>query len=217
MTPLSGRQGAAVSSAKGQRVEFDQTRLKAVCSRGQELIRNEDLKALKDLIDAPFAKRTIDLKNPNWHDGIPRKAGWYYLETDTPLHVFLGLASPPKTYANVAGENLPCRNYDLRQRANSLADVVGIDGRLIGTPGVRVVYSGMAQSLGDRAREHTFGHWGTAGLALSRYEQLSNFSWVFYFQENCLTSHSAKHDQITLKLGEQIWRAHNGWPLLCSG
>ena len=69
----------------------------------------------------------------------------------------------------------------------------------------------------DRAKDHTFGHPGTAALAISKYTELVKYRWEFHYMEYNLKyqSPSDERDIIALKLGEEIWRANNGWPLLC--
>jgi len=52
---------------------------------------------------------------------------------------------------------------------------------------------------------------------LANYQALFAYEWNFHYIENTLPSASPAHRDITLKLGEQVWRAIHGWPLLCSG
>jgi len=171
---------------------------------------------LRSIIESDFSKQTIDLSNDQWHRVIPNQAGWYYLETDAPLEVFLQLESPPSEYINEDGEEKKCRNYDISSRSETLVTGLETDGIIIDRAGTRPVYSGMAINLLNRAREHTFGHKGTAGLALANYRELAEYTWTFRYMENNLQYSSKKHRNIILKLGEQIWRSNNGWPILCS-
>lgn len=170
---------------------------------------------ISNIIKSEFTKIEIDLKNTSWHLTIPNKAGWYFIETNTPPEVFVGLSSPPSEYVNESGEMKKCRNYNIPMRVQSLhlAQQVGF---IISSPEIRPVYSGMAKKLRDRAREHTFGHQGTAALALANYSDLHQYKWIFSFKENLNGANSPAHADIALKLGEQMWRATYGWPILCS-
>jgi len=173
--------------------------------------------ALKSLLTSKFSGRSIDLKNEQWHHGVPNKSGWYFVETDAPLSVLTALPSPPSEYTNEDGELKKCRNYDIPARAKALASALGEESIVISRKGLRPVYSGMAKNILNRAREHTFAHQGTAELALANYQALFAYEWNFHYIENTLPSASLAHRDITLKLGEQVWRAIHGWPLLCSG
>jgi hypothetical protein len=174
------------------------------------------MKSLRSIIETDFLEKTIDLSNNQWHLNIPSEAGWYYIETDTPLEVFLQLDSPPSEYMNDDGEVKKCKNYDIPLRTEKLVTGLETGGVIIERDGIRPVYSGMAKNLLNRAREHTFGHKGTAGLALANYQKLRCYNWTFRYKVNKLLLSSEKHQNIILKLGEQIWRANNGWPILCS-
>lgn len=171
---------------------------------------------LKLLIDNKFMAKEINLENDKWHFELPNTAGWYFIETDTPLEIFLELNSPPSEYINAEGELKKCRNYNIASRTEALVGgLLGLD-IIIEKEGNRPIYSGMTQNILSRAREHTFAHKGTAGLALSNYSELNRYKWMFYYKINTLPFSTNKHRDIILKLGEQIWRANNGWPILCS-
>lgn len=176
----------------------------------------QEMETLRSIIESNFIAQNIDLGNNQWHLNIPSEAGWYYIETDTPLEVFLRLDSPPSEYINEDGEVKKCKNYDIASRTETLVSGLETGGVIIERDGVRPVYSGMAKNLLNRAREHTFGHKGTAGLALANYSELANYNWTFRYKINELEFSSNKHRNIILKLGEQVWRANNGWPILCS-
>ncbi|HFQ5086802.1 TPA: hypothetical protein ACGUVT_004420 [Vibrio vulnificus] len=171
------------------------------------------MKQLQDLISSDFTEAKIDLDKSDWHAEIPNKPGWYFLATDIPLEILKGLPAPPKTYVNEAGETKNCKNYNLGQRARSLFD----SPLIISNLGLTPVYSGMAKNLKNRAREHTFGHKGTAALALSNYSCLYKYNWSFYYLENQFKTSSKASEKIMLKLGEEMWRANNGWPILSAG
>lgn len=139
---------------------------------------------LRAIIESDFLEKAIDLGNDQWHLEIPNQAGWYYIETNAPLDDFLQLDSPPSEYINEDGEVKKCRNYDIASRTETLVTGLETDGVIIERDGVRPVYSGMAINLLNRAREHTFGHKGTAGLALANYPELAEHTWIFRFNKS---------------------------------
>jgi len=172
--------------------------------------------ALKALLRSGFETMTIDLRNDRWHKDLTTGAGWYFITTDTPISVLTNVPSPPSEYTNEDGEQKKCGNYDIRSRARTMAALIQDTGILCSGDGVRPIYSGMAKSIVDRARDHTFAHRGTAGLALAYYESLFPFRWTFHYLSMNLPVQSPAHRDILLRLGEQMWRATHGWPLLCS-
>ena len=174
------------------------------------------MQEIKSLMASKFQVKEIDFNNSQWHLDIPTKSGWYFIETDTPNNVFASLSAPPSEYINNDGVAKKCSNYNISARVSSLMSCTGGGGVIGGGP-LRVVYSGMAKNLLNRAREHTFAHPGTAGLALSNYDQIKNFDWKFHYLVNTIEFEIEPHRNVTLKLGEQIWRANNGWPILCAG
>jgi len=171
---------------------------------------------LKEIISSNYSFVTIDLSNNNWHINIPSMPGWYFIETDVPISVFVNLSPPPSEYVNDKGETKKCRNYNLSARAKSHSDDIEKNNLIINSSGKRVVYSGIHKHLMNRAREHTFAHPGTAALALCRYPELKDYNWVFNYRELSSCKNFSNAD-LVLKLGEQMWRAIYGWPLLCSG
>lgn len=174
---------------------------------------------LRALLQAPFTQREIDFTDAQWHIGIPSESGWYFIQSDAPAQVLSNLPSPPAFYLNDEGERKKCKNYDIRTRAMSLAEIAGLQSVVLGGSVIRTVYSGKTKNLLNRAREHTFSHPGTAGLALAKdeYLPLRNYTWSFHYQCNTRPYVSLAHRDVILKLGEQIWRSNNGWPLLCAG
>ena len=162
--------------------------------------------------DGNYACADIDFDDKKWHlklgiDG--KKAGWYFFETTTPYGVLKELEAPPTHYWNKAGERKKVGNYDLGARARryspSLEELFS---------GERV-YSGIRKDLRERARDHVFGHIGTGCLALSNYSVLREHSWKFWYA--CIDDFGPECSQVdlVLNIGEQIWRAHYGWPVLC--
>ena len=155
----------------------------------------------------------VDLTDPWWYSrwDINRGPGWYFIRTDTPVEVLcrqrLWCASYIPRQAEVSRLT---RNYNIAGRASRYADNTKENWN------VNEVYSGMAMSLIDRAREHTFTGPGTAGLALGRYPELAKYSWTFGFLRLDRMDAPPSGHEVLLRLGERIWRASNGWPLLCS-
>lgn len=186
----------------------------------QNSIRNYQpmniLATLANFISQPFTEVVIDFTDSAWHKSrlVPTTAGWYFIETTTPLAVLQGLQAPPNTYLNSKNVVKKTRNFNLKARALEYDKCSPLQGLWLTTK----VYSGMAQNLCSRAREHTFAHRGTFGLALANYHELRNYVWKFWYltSEPLNPCSQITADQILLKLGEQIWRAQNGWPMLCA-
>ena len=177
----------------------------------------KNMQKLSTIVETKFAKYEIDFNNKKWHHGIPNTSGWYFIETNTPVKIFKELESPPKHYKNRNGVKKKCRNYNISKRARAIEAFPIQVGLIITKNNIRPIYSGMAINLMARAREHTFGHPGTAGLALANYSSITEYTWYFQYLENPFDSLENNHRNIILKFGEQIWRSKNGWPLLCAG
>ncbi|MBK3780102.1 hypothetical protein G3A43_07515 [Paraburkholderia aspalathi] len=111
----------------------------------------------------------IDLGDQEWarKSGIPGRAGWYFIRTNTPLDVLSRQALWSRTYAREDGQMAAVRNYDIGARAARFQD------DLAAYWNISDVYSGMASNLLSRAREHTFPNPGTGALALSKYPELA--------------------------------------------
>lgn len=172
---------------------------------------------LSNIIESNFENSVIDFQNAQWTIDIPSTPGWYFIETDTPVGVFRSLPHPSLEYVNNKNEIKKCRNYNLTKRINILENAFNVRDLFIIKEGVRAIYSGKTKNLKARAREHTFGHKGTAGLALVNYKEIYDFKWYFRYRENPFDFNTKEHLDIILKFGEQIWRSKNGWPILCSG
>lgn len=174
------------------------------------------MEKLKKIIESPFSSLKVSFEDENWNKDVQSKAGWYYFCTSAPYSAFIELSPPPSEYENEEGEMKKCRNYNLSARATSHSAESNKNTIVIAGDGEYAVYSGYAKNLKTRSKEHTFAHPGTAGLALSRYPTLRNYIWCFYFKYIDSDKLQYGNRDIVLKLGEQIWRANNGWPLLCS-
>lgn len=159
----------------------------------------------------------MDLAKSDWHTkaSVPDAPGWYFIRTNTPVAV-LTKQVRPFTHYRTKKKNLerPTKNYDIAARADRFTE------NLKDYWNLTEVYSGIATSLLSRAREHTIPDAGTAGLALGHYPALRAYKWTFHYfllDELEIPAVPARARAIMLRLGEQAWRAENGWPLLCSG
>lgn len=171
------------------------------------------MEAFRAFVTGPYKTAKIDLEDRKWHikAGIEDVPGWYYVTTNTPLEVLAAQSLWDTTYIQKRSKKkASVKNYDLSVRAGRYTD------DLARFWNKTIVYSGMASSLMDRAREHSFGDPGNGGLALYRYPELADYDWTFSFLR--LDAHFKQcYDTDTiLKLGEQMWRSANGWPLLCA-
>lgn len=167
-----------------------------------------DLAQHLDHLANPVNMALDDLK---WHINgkIPRSAGWYFIETDTPLEVLKRQHRPQLLYKQKkSGKDAPVKNYDIAGSAARYSD------DLKEFWNTKFVYSGLASNLQTRAREHTFPDFGTAALALSLYPELRKFQWTFSYVELQSFLPDVSCRTMLLTLGEQVWRASNGWPLL---
>ncbi len=162
-------------------------------------------------LDSVASCVNIPLDDPDWHTDafIPSEAGWYFIRTNTPVSVLQAQELWAAKYIRARDrQTANVRNYDLAARAGRYAE------DLKPYWNTSEVYSGMAANLQARAREHTFPDPGTAGLALSRYPALKEYDWMFAFVSLSRFTSSVSCADMLLRLGEQIWRANHGWPVL---
>ena len=155
----------------------------------------------------------IGLDDPSWHTRaqVPPEPGWYYIRTNCPVEVLKQQHLWAQTYTLArSGQGARVKNYDLAARAQRF------DKDLANYWNTAEVYSGMASNLRARAREHTFADPGTAGLALSKYAALHCYEWTFGFITLKRLHPNVSCQEMILRLGEQLWRAKYGWPLLCA-
>lgn len=155
----------------------------------------------------------IDLQNRSWHTdaSIPASPGWYFIRTTAPIEVLQDQQLWAATYTKKkSGALARVKNYDIAERAGRFRSEHAEYWNC------SEVYSGMASKLRNRALEHTFPDPGTAGLALYRYPELAAYEWLFCFVTFERFKYSTAAPEMFLRLGEQIWRAKNGWPVLCS-
>lgn len=164
----------------------------------------EHLESIASCVNIPLADR-------DWHTAanVPPEAGWYFIRTNTPIAVLQKQTLWSSTYVKKRNQQTAkVRNYDIAARAGRYAD------DLKDYWNTSEVYSGMASSLQARAREHTFADPGTAGLALARYPDLVKCDWLFGFVTLGRFTSKVSCPDMMLRLGEQLWRAKHGWPLL---
>ena len=172
------------------------------------------MQPLLDLLDKHASCVAIDLTNPSWHLGweIGAVPGWYFIRTDAPVDVLRRQKRWADTYVTKGGKTKPVAHYDIAARAARYTDDMQAYWN------TTEVYSGLADKLQNRAREHTFPNDpGTIGLALGRYPELASYNWTFGFIRLARLAAPSSGKDMLLKLGEQAWRGRNGWPLLCSG
>lgn len=133
--------------------------------------------------------------------------GWYAIETNTPIDVLdalMRVVDKPK-------------HYDFSERAAATAFMREC-GEIIQPSSVGasyVIYSGIADVLKNRAREHSHGNGGTGCLGLSGYPILGDYKWEFLFRTCAAQVPSAQGNKLVRTVLEQRWRAKHGWPLLC--
>ncbi len=112
-----------------------------------------------------------------YQSGVPAESGWYYVETNTPLEVLARQALWERQYTKkISGVTADVKNYDLQSRC------IRYDPGMAEYWNTSLVYSGLASNLQSRAREHTFADPGTGGLALSKYPELQEYDWLFYYK-----------------------------------
>lgn len=168
---------------------------------------------LATYLDSTHSSVQIDLGNDQWHrhSGIPNTPGWYYISTNAPISLLQQQSIWSTTYPRANDHQIAkVRNYNLQQRASRYSDSLS---PYLNTKGV---YSGLASKLKTRAKEHTFADPGTAGLALSKYPALHDYEWIFHFVTLSRFMADCQCKEVLLRLGEQVWRSTNGWPVLCA-
>lgn len=167
---------------------------------------------LSAYLDSTHSSVQIDLRDNRWHHlGIPREPGWYFISTSAPVTLLQQQSRWAITYTRARDQKIvKVKNYDLQGRINYYSDSLS---QYFST---RAVYSGLAKNLHARAREHTFADPGTAGLSLSKYPALHEHEWVFHFVTLKRFMADCQCQGMLLRLGEQMWRAKHGWPVLCA-
>ena len=168
---------------------------------------------LKEYICGAYKQVAISFDDKKWHvkGGIPNGAGWYFIKTDAPLEVIKRQKIWAETYTlKKSGKKTRVKNYNLQERADRYSS------NLSSYWNINEVYSGLASNLMSRAKDHTFGDPGTGSLCLSRYPELKNYKWSFNYLILDDFIVKCEPPDMILHLGEQLWRAGNGWPILCA-
>lgn len=160
---------------------------------------------LKEIHDA-FRSQNVSMNAGDWIKEIPREPGWYILATDTPWHVLATLTPLQEAKGH----------YRIGDRA-SRADALLSLGVLIEAKENTVVpvYNGHAKNLQTRARSHWNGHHRTGCLALKQYRELEPYRWEFHFAPVSALRSRPLDSYALRNIGEQLWRAEHGWPILC--
>lgn len=168
---------------------------------------------LRIYLSGNFSRIPIDFSKRNWHTAakIPSEPGWYFIETNTPFEILSRQSLWSRQYKKKrTGTVTDVKNYDLQARCTRY------DSTLAHYWNTTLVYSGLASNLQSRAREHTFADPGTGGLALEKYPELHEFDWCFHYTTLNSFMPNCPNPGVLLLLGEQVWRAQNGWPILCA-
>jgi len=161
--------------------------------------------AILKLLEREPERREITFHSDAWREGIPSKPGWYFVETDM----------PPEKFKDVRGPGKNSAHYNIPERVKESLALEQFNACI--PPGRRffyIVYSGETANLRARAREHVSGHPKTACLALESYPFLCKYKWFFCFLL-CEVGENSKESKLLRTVGEQLWRAKNGWPILC--
>jgi hypothetical protein len=137
---------------------------------------------------------------------VPAAPGWYTVRTTATLEQLLPLRPRRGT-----------AHYHIRKRLERIGPLAerGLtaghdgDGRL-------PVYSGHAKNLKARVQSHLNGHAKTGCLSLLQYaEALHGTEWSFRFTPVSAVAGDMTDCEPIRILGEQLWRARFGWPVLC--
>jgi hypothetical protein len=173
-------------------------------------VARQQLLDLAKHLDQIANRVPMNLAGDRWHVAakIPRTAGWYFIETNTPVEILQRQHRPQTRYTQKNGKEVNVKIYDISGSAARYAD------DLKECWNIEQVYSGLASNLQDRAREHTLSDLGTAALALGLYPELHSYAWTFCYVEMHRFLPEASCPKMLLRLGEQMWRGTNGWPLL---
>jgi hypothetical protein len=146
----------------------------------------------------------MEFGNDSWRKAIPYAPGWYFIETNTPPEAFLKVGKPRGM-----------RHYNIPQKTLASLKLKKLGVCILPSENsFYFVYSGEAQNLKSRAREHVSGHRETGCLALRNYPLLHQYQWRFHFSL-CPFDNSPDKSKLLRIYGEQLWRAKHGWPILC--
>ncbi|MFH1911926.1 MAG: hypothetical protein ABIK91_07885 [Pseudomonadota bacterium] len=150
-------------------------------------------------LTVPMECQPVKFSDCSCLDCIPPKPGWYFIKTNTSISQFENVGpSTVKGHKDIPG----CIEFTKDLKNHGL-DIISQSN------GMRVVYNGEAESLRKRAKEHFFGKPGAYCLGIGDYPTWESNNWEFCFIK------SPTKDKALRLYGEQLWRAVNGWPILC--
>ncbi len=169
---------------------------------------NRVMKAILDEIDQKFKCLRIDFEDKSWRKSIPREAGWYLIKTNTPIATLHSVKLLQETHHINIPETIE-KASELQKLSIAIKQNKEED---------YVVYSGEAQNLNARAREHERGHPKTYCLGLKDHTTLLNYRWTFCYvpMSECKVKVPPKGEKLLRLAIEQTWRAKHGWPILCN-
>lgn len=146
----------------------------------------------------------ISLGDDSWLQTLSTGPGWYFIETNTPIEVLAKLPPPASNY-----------HYNIPQKTAASLAMEKLGGMIFPeNQSGYIVYSGEAKNLKARAREHVRGHNKTYCLCLEQYPILRQYKWIFHYSE-LKTALPPNKSKLLRIIGEQLWRAKYGWPVLC--
>lgn len=148
----------------------------------------------------------MDFQNDTWREDLPSDPGWYFIKTNTPPEIFRDVDKP-------TGK----KHYNIPEKVEASLYLDEISAYCIRQPPKKsfyFVYSGEAQNLKARAREHLSGPNGCGCLALKNYPELHKYKWEFHYSL-CNSANDPKENKLLRIFGEQLWRSKHGWPILC--
>ena len=164
------------------------------------MLNSELLKRIEDLM----RHKEVVLGDDSWRRKLPPVPGWYFIKTNTPVEVLAILPSSVSKY-----------HYNIPEKTKASLALEKLGGRIIPeSKSGYFVYSGEAKNLKARAREHFRGHEKTYCLCLEKYKALESYKWEFHYSEFRPELYPNETKLLRI-LGEQLWRAKHGWPILC--
>jgi hypothetical protein len=136
---------------------------------------------------------------------LPNAPGLYMIFTNTPKSVFQKLE-----FINQKG----AVNFNRRIKFSE-----SVPNELLINQSKRemyCVYIGHQKNLRQRFSEHFIGSKGTGCLSLSKYKELSEQKWKFFYFEISNLKNIVQDSNMLRTILENNIRAHFGWPILCA-
>lgn len=135
---------------------------------------------------------------------LPTLPGIYLILTNTPVSVLAGLEDPVDE-----------KHYKIAKKIEDSRKLPGNCIISISRKSEYVVYSGHAQSIRQRAREHFKGSKGTGCLAIFTYKDLREYKWSFKYMKIEELGFDLDSKVLRTYLEQQL-RSKIGWPILCT-